>query len=44
MGLFKNALPIWLREKEDEIHLRVQFKTILGQEKNCMMKVRQTAW
>ena len=39
MGLFKNALPIWLKDKDDEIHLKVQLKTILGQEKNCMMKI-----
>jgi len=39
MEPFKKALPIWVKDKEAEIHLRVQFKAIIKKESNCTIKI-----
>ena len=39
MELFKKAHPIWLKDKEKEMHLRVQFKTIIRKESECTIKI-----
>ena len=27
--MFQNALPIWSRDRENEIHLRLRFKAVI---------------
>lgn len=39
MKLFKKALPIWIDGRENEVHLRVQFKAIVHKENNCRIKI-----
>lgn len=39
MELFKKALPIWINSKENEVHLRVQFKAIVKKASRCIIKI-----
>lgn len=39
MNLFRKALPIWIKGKENEVHLRVQFKTLVNKARECNIKI-----
>ncbi len=36
---FKNAMPIWLENREKEVNLRVQFKTACPRSEDCVVQI-----